>query len=410
MYILTNGQIVTEEEILFNHAVVIEKDRIQAIIPAQQISIYEGYEVIDAGGGYISPGFVDIHSDYIENVVSPRPTCLLDFTIGIREAERILVSHGITTMFHSLSIYKDDGFSNKPIRKPENVNRLIDVINETHAEEHLIRNRVHARFEIDNIEAVEQFSQNIEAQKVHLISFMDHTPGQGQYRDLEIYKQTLQGYRELTNEEAEQMIEERKNTEKITLAQIEELANIALKYNIAVASHDDDQVEKLALVKNYGTTISEFPTTIEVAKEATKMGLWTIAGAPNVMLDGSHAGNLSAAEAIQAKAIQILCSDYYPAALLHSVFKLHEQYHCDLHEMFQLVTLNPAKAVKMDHEIGSIKVGKKADIIIIEKMDDGFPVVTNSIVDGKPIISLAYRVNEKRRSSLLQKPEKAGIV
>ena len=92
-------------------------------------------------GGYISPGFVDIHSDYIEGIVSPRPTSLMDFNMGIREAERILISHGITTMFHSLSIYKDDGFSHKPIRNPQNVNRLIDAINETHTSEHLIRNQ-----------------------------------------------------------------------------------------------------------------------------------------------------------------------------------------------------------------------------------------------------------------------------
>ena len=115
----------------------------------------DDYTIIDAKGGYISPGFVDIHSDYIEGIVSPRPTSLMDFNMGIREAEKIFVSHGITTMFHSLSIYKEDGFSHKPIRNPENVNRLIDAINETHTSEHLIRNRMHARFEIDNIEEVD---------------------------------------------------------------------------------------------------------------------------------------------------------------------------------------------------------------------------------------------------------------
>ena len=137
--------------------------------------------------------------------------------------------------------------------------------------------------------------------------------------------------------------------------------------NIAVASHDDDEVEKLSLVKSYGTTISEFPTTLEVARKAKEMGLWTIAGAPNVLLGGSHSGNLSAAEAIQEQTIDILCSDYYPAALLHSIFKLSEEYGQDLHEMFQLVTLNPAKAVQMDDEIGSIKEGKKATLSLSRK-------------------------------------------
>lgn len=391
MYVLTNGQLVTEDRILQQHAVVIDNDCIQAIIPDADVAKYDDYTIIDAQGGYISPGFVDIHSDYIEGIISPRPTSLMDFNMGIREAERILISHGITTMFHSLSIYKDDGFSHKPIRNPQNVNRLIDAINETHTSEHLIRNRMHARFEIDNIEAVDRFVQNIEEGKVHLISFMDHTPGQGQYRNLEIYRETLKGFRPMSNEEADVLIAESITKEKITLEQIKEIAEIALENHIAVASHDDDEVEKLSLVKSYGTTISEFPTTMEVARKAKEMGLWTIAGAPNVLLGGSHSGNLSAAEAIQEQTIDILCSDYYPAALLHSIFKLSEEYGQDLHEMFQLVTLNPAKAVQLDDEIGSIREGKKADLIIIEKMDDGFPVVTASIVDGKLITRTMYR-------------------
>jgi alpha-D-ribose 1-methylphosphonate 5-triphosphate diphosphatase len=48
--------------------------------------------------------------------------------------------------------------------------------------------------------------------------------------------------------------------------------------------------------------------------------MYTIAGAPNVLLGGSHSGNLGAAEAIQYQSIDILCSDYYPAAMLHSIF------------------------------------------------------------------------------------------
>jgi len=391
VYILTNGQLITEDRILQNQAVVIENDLIKAIIPEEDIAEFTDYTLIDAQGGYISPGFVDIHSDYIEGIISPRPTSLMDFNMGIREAERILVSHGITTMFHSLSIYKDDGFSHKPIRNPENVNRLIDAINDTHTSQHLIRNRMHARFEIDNIEAVDQFIQNIEEEKVHLISFMDHTPGQGQYRNLEIYRDTLKGFRNMSNEEANVLIAESITKEKITLEQIKEIAQIALENNIAIASHDDDEIEKLSLVKSYGTTISEFPTTIEVARKAKELGLWTIAGAPNVLLGGSHSGNLSASEAIQEQTIDILCSDYYPASLLHSLFKLSDEFGQDLHQMFQLVTLNPAKAVKIDDEVGSIKEGKKADIIIIEKMDDGFPVVTASIVDGKLITRTMYR-------------------
>ena len=117
----------------------------------------------------------------------------------------------------------------------------------------------------------------------------------------------------------------------------------------------------------------------------------TIAGAPNVLLGKSHAGNLSAAEAIQEKCIDILCSDYYPAAMLHAIFKLNENYGIDLCEAFKYVTINPAKAVKMENVIGSIKEGKKADILIIEKLDE-IPVITSVFVAGKLMSKINYRV------------------
>ena len=116
-------------------------------------------------------------------------------------------------------------------------------------------------------------------------------------------------------------------------------------------------------------------------------------GAPNVVRGGSHSGNLSAAEAIKHGCIDILCSDYYPAALLHAIFELHEKHHYDLHEMFRMVTINPARAVRMDDELGSIKPGKKADLLIIERMDDGYPMLTMTMVNGAVITTTNYRLN-----------------
>ncbi|WBX81634.1 phosphonate metabolism protein PhnM [Virgibacillus salarius] len=393
MYMIHNGKVITEETILEGYAVVVEGDHIQAIIPEESINEYKAADHINANGGYISHGFIDIHSDYIETIASPRPTSMMDFHISLREAEKILISHGITTMFHSLSFYREDVFTHKPMRYPENVQRMVDAIAATHNELHLIRHRLHARFEIDNVSEVDRLIQNINDDKVHLLSFMDHTPRQGQYRDLEVYRQTLQGYRALSDDDVQTIILERQNMKCLSIDQIKEIADIALAKGIAVASHDDDNVEKLDLVASFGTTISEFPITLDIAKKARELGLKTIAGAPNVMLGGSHSGNLSAAEAIAENSIDILCSDYYPAALLHAIFTLSESYSNDLHEMFMKVTLNPAKAVRMDGEIGSIKAGKKADIIIIERMDDGYPMLTATMVNGALITTTNYRTN-----------------
>ncbi|ARF17666.1 phosphonate metabolism protein PhnM [Sporosarcina ureae] len=393
MYVIHNGNIITENEILEGFAVVVEGEFIQDIIPQEDVMRFPEANRIDAGGGLISPGFIDIHSDYIETIASPRPSCMMDFDISLREAEKVLISHGITTMFHSLSFYGKDVFTQKTMHHPNNIQRMIDAIHSTHGNLHLIRHRLHARFEIDNMDGVASLVQNIEDDKVHLLSFMDHTPGQGQYRNLEVYRETLKGYRDLSDSDINVLIAERQTTESLTTENMKEIAEIATEKGIAIASHDDDNVQKLELVKTFGTTISEFPITLEVAKRAKELGLHTIAGAPNVLLGGSHSGNLSATEAIDHGCIDILCSDYYPAGLLHAVFALHEKYGNDLHQMFMMVTLNPAKAVRIDDELGSIKIGKKADLLIIERMDDGYPMLTTTIVNGMLTTKTNYRTN-----------------
>ena len=47
---------------------------------------------------------------------------------------------------------------------------------------------------------------------------------------------------------------------------------MAQERKIAVASHDDDTEEKMALNREIGVTISEFPVTLAAARKAKDMG------------------------------------------------------------------------------------------------------------------------------------------
>lgn len=249
MYLITNGQVVTEEAILANHEVLIKAGRIAGIFPGGTVCPEQVNEVLDADGGYIAPGFIDIHADFIETMASPRPTSVMDFNLSLRETEKVLIGHGITTMFHSLSLYKEDVFGAKPIRQPENVRRLIDLIDVSQKRPHLIRHRFHARLEIDNLDEVETLKQCLRQDKVHLVSFMDHSPGQGQYRNLEVYRKTLKGYQAVSDEAIDDMIVKQQAKEKMTAGMLREVADLALQKKIAIASHDDDTVEKIGLVR-----------------------------------------------------------------------------------------------------------------------------------------------------------------
>jgi alpha-D-ribose 1-methylphosphonate 5-triphosphate diphosphatase len=389
---ITNCSVVTEDEVLEDHEIVVESGRIVALQPSKSESI-EDPGVIDAGGAYLIPGLIDVHADYIEHMAAPRPTAIMDFGLAIREAERELVAHGITTMFHSLAMYDFTEFAPSPMRAPEHTRALIKEIAETQSRPHLIRHRFHARFEVDNLGRVDELKSYITNHTVHLLSFMDHTPGQGQYRDLELYRKTLKAYRNISDDELVRVIEVSQSREKLTLEALSELAALAGEHGIAVASHDDDSIGKLDIVESIGASISEFPITLEVARAARERGLHTVAGAPNVLLGGSHSGNLSAAEAVADGSVDVLCSDYYPAALLHAVFQLHREHGLPLYETVRLVTANPARAVNVGSDLGSIAVGKIADLLIVEQVD-GTPAVRVALVGGNIVYQSNYRDGE----------------
>ncbi|SHI20239.1 alpha-D-ribose 1-methylphosphonate 5-triphosphate diphosphatase [Sporobacter termitidis DSM 10068] len=388
MTAIINGKIVTPEDIMEDKVLLLGGDRILGVTDG----IPDADRIIDANGGYILPGFIDIHSDRIEQCILPRPTSMLDFELALKECESELLHLGITTMYHSLTLYKDEFFGKSPIRTKENVKKLAGLIGNIHNRSHLIRHRFHLRIEIDNFEAYDIARAMIESGQVHEISFMDHTPGQGQYRNLEIYQKTISSYqgREVANRSFEEILEYHRGKETLSLEQLRELAELAHAHGIAVASHDDDTVEKLELNERLGVDICEFPITIETAKAAHEKGLFTVVGAPNILLGGSHSGNMSAAEAIQEGCADIICSDYYPPAILHGIFIMAERYGISLSDMVNKATLHPARAMKIDGDYGAVERGKKADLLVVEVLD-GYPVITHVLVDGRVTAQVAYR-------------------
>jgi alpha-D-ribose 1-methylphosphonate 5-triphosphate diphosphatase len=389
-----NGTVVTPDAMLPHSSVVTRDDRILSILPMDSLNGVDDETLcFDARGGYIMPGFIDIHSDYIEGVIQPRPTSLMDFETGIREAEKQLLGNGITTVYHSLSLMNGNGARGKCcFRESENLKRLAGLIGNFHNGCHLIRHRFHARYEIDNLGIFDYLKEMLESGLVHELSFMDHTPGQGQYRNLEIYARSGEAPADFGGVFAEEFLAECGNKPVAAHSMLKQLASIAHERGIPLASHDDDTLEKLALMKDeYGVRISEFPVEMDVARGARDRGILVVIGAPNVMLGKSHSGNISAMDVIRDGCADILCSDYYPPSLLHSVFKLEAEHILTLPEAVRMLTLNPAEAMGIAEDFGSVEAGKKADLLVVRKIQ-GSPVICECFIDGHTAMQIEYRV------------------
>jgi alpha-D-ribose 1-methylphosphonate 5-triphosphate diphosphatase len=226
-------------------------------------------------------------------------------------------------------------------------------------------------------------TQLIEQRVCDLISLMDHSPGQGQYRTEQAFREYVERMTSKSPEEIDALLElKRSQTREIPL-RIERITQLARSAGLAIATHDDDTAAKVQQWPQFGVTVSEFPTTLEAARAAHDLGLAVCMGAPNALRGKSSGGNLSAIEAIRVGVVDVLCSDYYPAAMLNAAFTLARQEVLTLPQAVRLVTLNPALAVGLGQECGSLEVGKVADMILVRLSGQGVPSVQRLFVEGK---------------------------
>ena len=344
-------------------------------------------QMIDGGGLLAMPGFIDLHSDALEGETQPRPGVFLETELGFFSLEAKLVCHGVTTMYHSLSFH-DHSFKMRTSEVVQNVIRCIDVLKK----DSIIHHRVHARYEVSETPAESVISDLIDEGLVHMVSLMNHSPGQGQYVDMEKYRNDLYKTRGFGPAEADQWIRERQarmqNPE--IPATMKRLADKVLAAGIPLASHDDDSAAKIERMRSYGVGISEFPIDLLTAKAAREAGMHIVVGAPNIVRGASNSGNMRAIDAILAGAADILCSDYVPPAILHAVFKLHTEYGMPLHEASAMASLNPARAVGLGELTGSIENGKQADIILVDD-STGVPRVLFVMTMGQPVLTKGRR-------------------
>lgn len=330
---------------------------------------------VDLGEKKIAPGIVDLHSDAIEKEIEPRPGADFPVELAVAELDKKLSMAGVTTMFHAI------GFEENP-KKKRSIDLAIKQIKEINKanEKHLgVDNYVHARYELSADEAIEPIKEVISKGMVKLVSLMDHSPGQGQFKSLETFKSYYKSYYDLSEDQIQEVINKKtnKNEDKIN-----DLISFTKEHNLTLLSHDDDCVEKLDGLLDLGVQISEFPLDLEVARYAVSRGIATGMGAPNIVRGGSQSGNIAAIDLVKEGVCKYLCSDYHPTSMLQAVYKMKDDANLELAKGFSMVTSTPAKYANLEDR-GEISEGKRADIIVVD--DTHIPKVVLTLKDGESI-------------------------
>ncbi len=347
------------------------------VLPQGSVRLEDGHiaDIVDrpvadaefhGDGMLLVPGLVDLHGDMIEREVEPRPGAGFPMDMAVIELDKRLASAGVTTAFLAVSF--SDGIGKGHVRSEVRAREIIHTVVRLN-DATLTDMHVHARFEVNNERAAPVLYDLIAEHAVDLVSLTDHTPGQGQYRDIENYVRFVAKWRGMDHAEVEAMTRQRleeRAARPQTWDIVREVTELAHKKGLPIASHDDDTVEKVDLMQSLGATISEFPVTLEAAQEARRRTMVTVMGAPNALRGQSNTGNLGAREAISAGVLDALAADYHPGAMLRAALTVADLKMLPLHQAIALVTDAPAKAVGLNDR-GAIAVGRRADLAMVEQ-------------------------------------------
>ncbi|MBE9140637.1 alpha-D-ribose 1-methylphosphonate 5-triphosphate diphosphatase [Nodosilinea sp. LEGE 07088] len=333
-------------------------------------------------GDYLLPGLVELHTDNLEQRLSPRPKVRWPLEIAATYHDRDLAAAGITTVCDAISI----GDVTPTSMRMTLFGPMIDTIHQgQESGRFAVDHRLHLRCELGYAKTYEVAATYADHPLLALISLMDHTPGQRQFAQLEKYKEYYMGKHGVTQDEIEDFIQNRMTAQRqFAQENRQKLVQLSQDKAIALASHDDATIDHVQEAVADGAAIAEFPTTLEAAKEAHRQGLQILMGSPNLVLGGSHSGNVSAMELVELDLVDIISSDYVPQSLLQAMFLMAHTTQKPLYEAMQPFTINPATAIGLGGDRGSLEIGKRADFIQVH--DDGIvPRLTAVVRQGRRI-------------------------
>ncbi len=373
---LANAQLVLPDRIVTG-AITVEEGLISDISEGDHVPA----GAIDCAGDFVTPGLVELHTDNVERHIEPRPEVVWPHLPALIAHDAELASTGITTVFDAMrvgSIHSSKG------RYIDYARKLADELLAARANGMFkISHFLHLRAEICSETLLEELAAFGPEDRVGIVSLMDHTPGQRQFRDLTALKTYVSKKRGMNDADFAAHVENLLGLQKRFGAKHEAGAvKETGRLGAVLASHDDTTAQHVATSASNGVGFAEFPTTLEAAEACHANGISVMMGAPNLIRGGSHSGNVAAEDLAKAELLDIVSSDYVPSALLLAAFHLAGVWN-DLPRAIATVTGAPAKAARLKDR-GALRIGLRGDVLRV-KLVGSTPLLRGVWCQGKMV-------------------------
>ncbi|MEM1130804.1 MAG: alpha-D-ribose 1-methylphosphonate 5-triphosphate diphosphatase [Pseudomonadota bacterium] len=337
---------------------------------------------IDCDGDLVAPGLVELHTDNLERHLEPRPGVQWPRHAAVLAHDGELASVGITTVFDAVRV--GTVVTDERISYPSHSRAVVDELLSMRASGLLrISHFLHLRAEICSETLIDDLNAFDVEDRVGIVSLMDHTPGQRQFRDTGKLREYYSKGRGFSEAEFVELVAQQIELQSRVGARHEAAAVAAAgRFGAILASHDDTTAEHVAVSVGHGVRLAEFPTTSEAARASHEAGIAVMMGAPNLIRGGSHSGNVAARDLAQAGHLDILSSDYVPGALLSAALHLGD-IHGDRAAGLRAASETPAKAAGLTDR-GRILEGLRADLIRVHAGAD-FAALRGVWVQGRQV-------------------------
>ena len=292
---------MTPETILANALLVLPDETLHGQIRmgnGRILDLSEGRTVptgaIDCGGDLVLPGLVELHTDNLERHIEPRPKVNWPHAAAIIAHDAELASVGITTVFDALRV--GSVAWNVKANYGEYARALADEILGLRTVGALrISHFLHLRAEVCSETLIAELDKFGEQDRIGIVSLMDHTPGERQFRDIGQLRNYVCGKHGFSSDEFDDHVtSQRALTARYGAAHEAAAVAAARRFGAVLASHDDTDPGHVARSAAHGAHFAEFPTTAETARACHAHGIKVMMGAPNLIRGGSHSGNVAA--------------------------------------------------------------------------------------------------------------------